>query len=177
MKRYSIDISDPKCWNEIVIEHKKSILSIVELIRPLYSKYLLLFKGSLFTYKLTGGIVLFEQEIYEIAKILEISFAECLLFQITYELCSACTSAILQSDNKYVHVRTMDWEIDQLRDITASFRVYNKDKYLFDSIGFVGCVGVFTGFKKDIYTISLNYRRTANPSIWSNIKALFKGYT
>lgn len=175
MNHYNIDISNPKCWTQVVSDHKQHILEVLDTMRPLYSNHLFKFKWALYLYSWTGGIILYENEIREVAKLLDISFEECLLFQITYELCSACTSAILKSNGQYVHVRTMDWDLELLKKITISCTFYDKDKYLFDAVGWAGCVGIFTGLKKNYYTISLNYRRTATPSMWTNIKALFGG--
>jgi hypothetical protein len=176
VQSYIIDVSNPKCWNELTTSYKPKILEILDDMRPLFNGYVSYASAGLTLYRMTGGVIMYEKEIQEIAQILEISFIECLLFQLVYEFCSACTSAILKADGKYVHVRTLDWELDKLKDITVQIKIVNKDKHLFDAITWAGFVGIFTGIKPDNYTIALNYRRSENPNIMTNIISLFKGY-
>jgi len=91
MDYYTIDINRPSCWREIINEYKEKILKILHIMRPLFSDYLYYFKIGLTGYKIKDGIILFENEIREIARILQVPFEECLLLQLTYELNSACT--------------------------------------------------------------------------------------
>jgi len=146
-------------------------------MRPLFSSYITFINAGLIIYRLAGGIFLYEDEIEVVAKLLNITFVECLLFQLTYELCSACTSSILQIDTgEYVHVRTMDWEMSELKALTINIKVVNGDIHLFNAVTWAGFIGIFTGYKPDRYSISLNYRRTSNPNFLSNIKSAFQGY-
>src|ERR1035438_7733288 len=91
IRTYRIDVSDPTCWNDLVLEYRSQILEVMAKMRPLTQQYLTYINLGYGTYKMLGGIVLFENEIKEIAKILGITTTKCLLFQLTYELCSACT--------------------------------------------------------------------------------------
>lgn len=175
-KQYVIDISNPKCWNDVVKEHKLKISCVVGKIRPLYTPYLYFFSLGLYVYKASGGIVYYEKEIEEIAKILDMSFNECLLMQLTYEFCTACTSAVVASDFGHVFIRTMDWDLPELKDITIKIRVVSGDRDIFDAITWAGFVGIFTGIRPGKYAIALNYRRSANPSLLDNMLSIFKGY-
>lgn len=173
---FVVDINDSKCWNPIVTEYKDRILTVLDSMRPLYKSYLAAFSVGSATYRVFGGIIYYEDEISEIAKILGITFTECLLFQLTYELCSACTSTIMLCDDQYVMTRTMDWNLSTLKDITIRIKVINKDRELFEAVTWAGFVGIFTGIKTDKYAIALNYRRSLNPSFLANIMAVFKGH-
>jgi len=175
-KSYVVDISSPKCWNNIVLEYKPQILQVLNTMRPMFSSYLSYASAGLVGYRLFGGIIMYEQEILEIATILEISFIECLLFQLTYEFCSACTTAIIKSDNEYVCIRTLDWENDLLKTLTIQIKVVDKNKELFNAITWSGFVGIFTGIKPNDYVIALNYKRSEVPNFTKNITSLFKGY-
>ena len=66
MKEYIVDISKSTCWNEIVLEYKKQILDIIEIIKPMYISHLKYFNAGLWLYKITGGRVMYENEIREI---------------------------------------------------------------------------------------------------------------
>lgn len=173
---YIVDVSDSKCWNPIVIEYRDRILTVLNAMRPLYKSYLGAFSIGLGIYRISNGVIYYEDEISEIAKILDITFSECLLFQLTYELCSACTSTIILCDGEYVMTRTMDWALPDLKQITIRIRVVNKNNYLFEAVTWAGFVGIFTGIKTDKYAIALNYRRSLNPSFLANIMAVFKGH-
>ena len=171
----TIDISNPKCWNNITKRYKNKILVIFKIMRPLFQSYMTFANLGINSYKLFKGVIMYENEILEISKILDITFNECLLFQLTYEMFSACTSCILKCDDNYVHVRTMDWELKELKDITIKIRVFRKEIHLFDCITWAGFVGVFTGIKPNKYTIALNYRRSLNSNIKNNLLYFFKG--
>ena len=95
---YVIDISKETCWNDLVTEYKSRIITVIDKIRPLYSQYLTGAYLILNGYRLFGGTILYEKEIEHISKILGISFTECLLFQLCYEMNSACTSALVEVD-------------------------------------------------------------------------------
>lgn len=173
---YIVDISSPKCWNDIVLEYKPQILQVLNIMRPMFSSYLSYASVGLTGYRLMGGIIMYEQEILEIATILEISFIECLMFQLTYEFCSACTTAIIKSGDNFVMTRSMDWENDLLKTLTIQIKVVDKNKELFNAITWSGFVGIFTGIKPNNYAIALNYKRSETPNFTKNITSLFKGY-
>ncbi len=175
-KVYVVDVSNPRCWNGILADYKSQTLKILASMRPLFKDYIGYANLGLSAYRLLGGVIMYEKEIQEISNFLEISFVECLMFQLTYEFFSACTTAILKSDGEYVCVRTMDWELDLLKNITVQIRVENEGKYLFDAITWAGFVGIFTGIKRNEYCIALNYRRSENPNFISNLTSLTKGY-
>jgi len=190
IETYEIDISTPngKCFNELVLKYKKSIQKVILKLKCYYENYLSYIKLGINAYILQGGIIMYKDEILEISKILEITFEECLMMQLTYEFFSACTTAVkYQYDIKdYILVRTMDWDLPELKDITVKLIFKNSSVHhpggaLFEAIGWAGCVGIFTGIKRadpeiDSYAIALNYRRTLTPDIKENIAALFKGY-
>jgi hypothetical protein len=173
---YKVDISSSRCWNSIVKDYKPQIMTVLSKMRPLYASYLTAFTIGLHAYKLFDGPIYYEDEIAEIAAILKISFAECLLFQLTYELCSACTSAIMLCDGTYVHARTMDWALPELKAITIRITMVSGATELCEAVTWAGFVGIFTGIKPNHYTVALNYRRSGSPNFTNNIMAVFKGY-
>ena len=179
IKTYKIDTSlGGKCFNYIVNKYKNDILIVINKIKPLYEKYINYLTFGLDVYKSTGGIIMYEDEIAEISGLLGISFVECLLMQLTYEFCSACTSSIKYQYDlaEYILIRTMDWNLPELKKITVRLSFFDKDKYLFDAVGWVGCVGVFTGLKKNEYSVAMNYRRSEKPNFMDNMMGLWKGH-
>lgn len=181
----TIDISkkNGSCFNEAVSKYKSAILLVVSKLKPLFENYVVMMNTAVSAYKLSGGIIMYEKEITQISEILEITFVECLAIQLCYEFFSACTSAILYHHplKEYILIRTMDWDLPELKNITARFIFQKNGIYLFDAIGWIGCVGVFTAYKKETsennaYAISLNYRCSENPNFLENVQCLAKGY-
>merc|ERR1711935_1226955 len=74
-------------------------------------------------------------EMQGLARASGVDFGEIVLFNVFYELFSACTSIIAQEDNgDLIHARNLDFGL------------------------FVGCVGVFTGVKPNAFSFSANER-------------------
>lgn len=175
MDVYDIELSDDYKWNKIVTHYKNKILRCIYKIRPLYEQYISYAHIALRTYQILGGTILYQKEIEQISMILGIPFVECLLIQLVYEANAACTSAILKSEEEYVHVRTMDWDLNELKSITIRIKVFDKGIHVFDAITWAGFVGIFTGIKHNKYTISLNYRRNPHPNILENANMMISG--
>lgn len=76
---------------------------------------------------------------------------------------------------------TMDWDADFLKDLTIELEFIKKGKPIAIVTTWLGYVGVFTGMRLNSmgseneqkntngYTVSLNFRRSDRPSLWTNI--------
>lgn len=176
MKEYKIDISQPTCWNHMIEDHIDEIKGVMLIMKNLFTGYMTAIRSAYTVYKASGGVIMYEKELEQIAKLLDISALECLLFQLTYEMCSACTSAILNVEGEYVHFRTMDWDLKELAQLSVKISVHRGNKHLYDAITWAGCVGIFTGIKRGKYTVALNYRRNNAPSLFTNVICAFSGF-
>ncbi|KAK1759850.1 beta subunit of N-acylethanolamine-hydrolyzing acid amidase-domain-containing protein [Echria macrotheca] len=69
-----------------------------------------------------------------------------------------CTSGGVRCAGRVVHFRTLDWEMDPLRELVVEIDYVNDDKEVVAStVGYLGYVGVLTGVRRGL-SVSLNYR-------------------
>lgn len=109
--------------------------------------------------------IMFYDEIKYIANKMKLSIHEVILLQLIYETSAACTTAIFEigSDSAYF-LRTMDWPMSFLKDITIGLDIKQNNKSIGKVIGWLGCVGFFT-VQTDTYATAINYRRTSEVSV------------
>jgi len=81
-----------------------------------------------------------------------------------YEVTSACTSIVAQDKaGKVYHVRNMDfydgiWLTDHLKNLTMTLEYQKGGKTLFHATSFAGYVGVLSGMKPNVFSVSINTR-------------------
>lgn len=95
-------------------------------------------------------------------------FHKILILQLLYEINSGCTTFVYDR----IMYRTMDWPIDFLKEITYHGIFVKNNKMIYEGIGWIGSVGLFTAKTLD-YAISINYRRINNVGLYSILKNLF----
>lgn len=112
-------------------------------------------------------------EIRYISQRIGLSPFEVLLMQLIYETSSACTSTVLKVGPNEFFLRTMDWPMLFLKDITIGLNIKKNNKVIGKAITWLGYVGFLTGTNavKD-YTIAINYRTTTEISVISLVKNL-----
>ena len=112
-------------------------------------------------------------EMQGLARASGVDFGEIVLFNVFYELFSACTSIIAQEDNgDLIHARNLDfglfvgWDFanmtwplaEALRPAVVNMEFQRANTTVYTSAGFVGYVGVFTGVKPNAFSFSANER-------------------
>ena len=108
-----------------------------------------------------------------LAKASNVDFGEIVLFNVFYEMFSACTSIIAQGENgDLIHARNLDfglfvgWDLqnmtwplaEALRPAVVTMEFQRANRTLYTSAGFVGYIGVFTGVKPNAFSFSANER-------------------
>lgn len=112
-------------------------------------------KAVAYAYRFAGGR--YFSEMAEWAKALEISSAEAVLLNCTYELSSMCTAGVLNSPTLgMVHVRNLDWPLTGIGNATRLFR-FHTDTHEFVVVGILGHVGVFSGMIPGSYSVTINW--------------------
>lgn len=123
--------------------------------------------------------VLYIEELTGMAEDLNISLQDLIVLQFVYEASAACTSLICeQKDGQIHHYRTMDWQMPLLKALTINVRFVRSSQLVCQATTWVGCVGLFTAMRPQLYSAAINYRRTsaAHPNtIMSNIRRLIDG--
>lgn len=151
-------------WSPVIRTYTtplKAFLASSELALNETQTYLPLLKPYLDRYQASGFTLMYEEEMKDIASILGVDWTLILALQLAYESFAACTSAVLclASSPNPVHFRTMDWAMPLLKDLTVHLVIQNdRNETLWEAIGWAGCVGVLTGVKTGLGSISVNYR-------------------
>lgn len=101
-----------------------------------------------------------DDEIRGICKSSGLSVGKVLLVQLIYEAFAACTSVIVNGKNHPIHIRTMDWDLPILKELTIQINFKRRDKTVFTGTTWVGYIGVLTGMKARAFSVSINYRQT-----------------
>jgi hypothetical protein len=162
--RYIVNLNDPpeKRWTHIVEKYKNECKKIFTFLDGEIGgtvKWMAVKLAELY-----AGKVFYIQELYSIAKILEISIGELILMQLCYEMYACCTSVVINCGKNTVHYRTMDWDMPDLCAVTIGVDFVRDGKVVFSGTTWAGYVGMMTAVKPNVCAVSLNYRRTAQNS-------------
>lgn len=174
MKTYTInlDLEPSAMWNEVITENLEDIKAVYNKMNSLYNKFIANIASSFISILSNHGYVKYEKELMSISNLTGIPFGKLVILQIMYELNACCTSAIyLQSDGKPVHLRTMDWDLPELKKLTVKLNFIKDNKLVFSGISWAGYIGVLTAMKPDTCSISLNFRRCGD-GLLVNLKNL-----
>ncbi|KAB0388434.1 hypothetical protein E2I00_010536, partial [Balaenoptera physalus] len=119
----------------------------------------------------------FEEEMKGIAAVTEIPLGEIISFNIFYEFFTICTSIITEDkEGHLLHARNMDfgvflgWNVnnntwvitEELKPLTVNLDFQRNSKTVFKAAGFAGYVGMLTGFKPGLFSLTLNERFSTN---------------
>ena len=169
-----LDLEPEQRWVEIIKDHKKyfprveqevdNILKSVGVLGGLSKGIVSLFSSA--------GKVMYKKELESISKLSGVPMSKLILMQICYEMFSACTSVVIRGETQNYHFRTMDWEMDFLRDLTINIVFKKNGRELYKAASWAGYVGVVTGVNEN-YSLALNYRRSKG-SLLGNVMRTLK---
>lgn len=119
----------------------------------------------------------YSADITALAVHLHIPKGELFLANVLYEA-FGCTSFICADSNdpsgRPMLARTLDWPFIELAKYTLQFRWVRDDEVIFESIGWLGFVGVMTGVKQGCFAIALNARYPEIPEFeWIDNMCLY----
>lgn len=161
----NLDLEPEHRWNNIIDDYKNKfndILDIIDNMLGYYTSYIVL---SLIEYQ--SHNVFYIRELRAISNKCNIPLGKIILMQLCYELYACCTSLVINDDGKTKHFRTMDWDMQQLKNLTIQVDFVKNNKIIYTATTWAGYVGIMTAVKPGVCTIALNYRRTNN-SILTN---------
>jgi len=117
--------------------------------------------------------IMFHDELTYVASRMGLPLYQIIILQLIYEMSAACTAAIFTVRKTEYFLRTMDWPMSFLKDITVGLNIKSGSKSVGQVIGWVGCVGFFTT-TTDTYVTAINYRRTTELDTVSMIANAFR---
>lgn len=102
----------------------------------------------------------FNEELKGMAKSLNISVGDAVLFNIVYDLTAFCTGIMASDKNRQIiHGRNLDYNLSPyLQNITFIAKFYKNNTLVFTSAHLAGFIGVITGHKQNAFTFEINER-------------------
>jgi len=127
-------------------------------------------------------------EIEAVAKMAGYPVDDFCLLQIAYEVAAKCTSIIAKmpvdqtSGNSPrgarkvpLHCRTLDWGALFLRDLACEITFVRGEEMVFKASTWAGYLGVLTGMRPGCFSVSINYRKSANKADGSLVQNFERG--
>jgi hypothetical protein len=133
---YDVDLDLPPedRWTHIINDYKDKLPIVLEASKDLLGEYGESIVPPIISFASYFGLVAHMKELHGIAKAANLSFGQVVLLQITYEASTGCTSVIkgrFEAAGSPLHIRTMDWELDGLMELTIQVNYTKKKKVLF----------------------------------------------
>lgn len=178
----NLDLPPYKRWHEL-LAHKAPVLrTLVNSISNLVNAFVPSGKIMQMVDEKLPGLIgsipgPFGEEMRGIADVTGIPLGEIISFNIFYELFTMCTSIITEDGKGHLlHGRNMDfgiflgWNInnntwvvtEELKPLTVNLDFQRNNKTVFKATSFAGYVGMLTGFKPGLFSLTLNERFSLN---------------
>uniref|UniRef100_A0A8C2ZYY0 Acid ceramidase n=1 Tax=Cyclopterus lumpus TaxID=8103 RepID=A0A8C2ZYY0_CYCLU len=176
---YTVDLDSPpsKRWTALITD-KKTLVNVIQAIRDLANAFVP--SGKLIELvDVTLPLMVdslpdpFGEEIRGIAAVSEIPLGEVVLFNIFYEVFTVCTSVVAEDDKgNLLHGRNLDfglfmgWDIknkswiisEKLKPLVVNLDFKRNNQTIFKSTNFAGYVGLLTGIKPHMFSLTMNER-------------------
>lgn len=174
-KVYTVDLNNPPSsrWTHVQAEYAREIKVFAEN----YAKQISDSELKALVLLLKNGYLNPEmsQELQALALTVNITYDQAVFLNFMYEWNAYCTSIVVRLTNgTVIHGRNLDYmSSDFLSETTVQIDVYDKNEYLYTSIGFAWYLGVGTGIKGS-FSVSQNQRDAGGRE--ATFDALAKGY-
>ncbi|KAG2389347.1 hypothetical protein C9374_013907 [Naegleria lovaniensis] len=183
----NLDLPPNERWTNLVDDYKEKFPALIKFlegemndvlgggIRATFAKTFLNMIFNVFT---NSGAVYYSQELKAVAQQANLPLGLLAFMQLSYELFACCTSVVKEnSDGFPIHVRTMDWAMDLLKEYTVQLNFTRNGKTLFKASSWAGYLGVLTGCRPNGFSISINFRSTEDGHFGKNIiKTITRGW-
>lgn len=165
----NLDKRPHRRWREVIQDHKKHFKAVVEEIDNILLSAGFLGKIAKATCGLFNAFdsIKHKKELTGISSYSGVPMDKLILMQICYEMFAACTSTVIKTKNGNIHFRTMDWEMDFLKDLTINVVFTKNNKVLFKAVTWAGYVGIVTGLNST-YSMALNFR-ASDGTLFGNV--------
>ncbi len=159
---YTINLDKPEeeRWAHIVPDFKDKIHLATKLADDMLGETAQMVLVPMLGMACKTGVVLYSNELKGIARDTGISVGRVLMLQLAYEAFAACTSVVVQGPRHPIHIRTMDWDLPELKALTINVVYKSRGQVVFRGTTWAGYIGILTGMKPRSFSVSINYRRT-----------------
>lgn len=177
---YTVSLDQPPSerWKKLITDKKQPLTSMIQQIKELvkfvfHSEKLIDFVDTKLPAIVGSLPPPFDEEIRGIADASGLPLGEVMLFNIFYEVFTVCTSVVAEdTSGKLFHARNLDfglflgWDVknnswmitELLRPLVVNVNFQRNNKTVFLSTSFAGYVGMLTGMKPGILTLTMNER-------------------
>ncbi|XP_023686399.1 acid ceramidase [Paramormyrops kingsleyae] len=177
---YTVDLNLPpsKRWAAVISDKKAELVAMIQVIRDLANAFVP--SGKLIDIVDKDLPLLvdtlpypFNEEIRGIAAVSGVPLGEVVLFNIFYEVFTVCTSVVAEdSKGSLFHARNLDfglfmgWDVknktwivtEKLRPLVVNVDFRRNNQTVFKSTNFAGYVGMLTGIRPHVFTLTMNER-------------------
>uniref|UniRef100_A0A8C5L559 Acid ceramidase n=2 Tax=Jaculus jaculus TaxID=51337 RepID=A0A8C5L559_JACJA len=178
----NLDLPPYKRWHELMTHKAPMLKIIVNSMKNLVNAFVPSGKVMQMVDQKLPGLLgnipgPYEEEMKGIADVTGVPLGEIISFNIFYELFTMCTSIITEDTQGHLlHGRNMDfgiflgWNInnntwvitEELKTLTVNLDFQRNNNTVFKATSFAGYVGMLTGFKPGLFSLSLNERFSMN---------------
>ncbi|KAF7686676.1 acid ceramidase [Silurus meridionalis] len=173
-----LDLLPSKRWTEIITDKKNELINMVQAIKDLADEFVPSGRLEELIDKALPLMVdtlpyPFNEEIKGIAAASGVPLGEVVLFNIFYEIFTVCTSLVAEDpDGNLIHARNLDfglfmgWDIknqswvitELLKPLVVNVDFRRNNSTVFQSTNFAGYVGMLTGVRPYMFTLTMNER-------------------
>ncbi|KAJ8028247.1 Acid ceramidase [Holothuria leucospilota] len=175
----NLDISPDARWSPLIKKKAPAMKALVDDIIDLIAPFLknvtkgIEFVDELFAPLAEGFPEPYKSEVHGVAKASGLPLGQVVLYNVFYEVFTFCTSIVAEDETgKLYHARNLDfglflgWDIknktwaltERLRPLIVNIDYQVKGKTVAKAVHFAGYLGVLTGVKPDVFTVSMNER-------------------
>lgn len=104
-----------------------------------------------------------------------ISYKDLVFFNTALDYLARCTSVIAMTSDGPILMRTLDWDMPFLKRLAIRVAFYRNGVPVYQGVTFLGCVGLLTAMKSDIFALSYNFRKTSTKGSFSYLKECYFG--
>ncbi|XP_056264974.1 acid ceramidase [Pseudoliparis swirei] len=177
---YTVDLDSPpsKRWTALITDKKTALVDMMQAIRDLANAFvpsgkLIELVDITLPFMVNSLPHPFGEEIRGISDVSGIPLGEVVLFNIFYEVFTVCTSVVAEDDKgNLLHGRNLDfglfmgWDIknkswimsEKLKPLVVNLDFKRNNQTVFKSTNFAGYVGMLTGIKPHMFSLTMNER-------------------
>jgi len=169
----NLDALPEERWTDIVAPMKEEMADLIGVIKELVPAKVISFVDQYFPSIIDKLPQPYSGEIKGVAEASGLPLGEAILYNIFYEIFSACTSIVGQDESgKLYHARNLDfgllmgwdnknntWAVtERLRRMMVNVDYQRKGKTVYRAVHFAGYIGMLTAVKKNAFTMTINER-------------------
>ncbi|KAL7856328.1 hypothetical protein AOLI_G00199320 [Acnodon oligacanthus] len=177
-----LDLAPSQRWKEVITDKKSDLVNMIQAIKDLANSFVP--SGRLIDLVDRDLPLMvdtlpypFGEEIKGIATASGVPLGEVVLFNIFYEVFTVCTSLVAEGpDGNLIHARNLDfglfmgWDLknrswvitEKLKPLVVNVDFRRSNRTIFTSTNFAGYVGMLTGMRPHMFTLTMNERFSLN---------------